>query len=116
MSNKKEDENKHEYVLKRQRNNESVRKCRSAEKEKIKMTKEKLEKFKNENKLLDEKLANMKKELQVLKSLFDTSAAPPTAADTFSATASSSSASDTGNQDDGIVKSKPKRRAGNGKK
>ena len=60
-----------EYVEKRKRNNESVKKCRENEKQKIKDAEEKSKKLKEENKLLSDKLSSMRKEVGVLKSLFE---------------------------------------------
>lgn len=64
-------DNNVEYTEKRKRNNESVKKCRENEKQKIKEAEEKSKKLKDENKALEEKLSSMKKEVGVLKSLFD---------------------------------------------
>jgi hypothetical protein len=55
---------------KRERNNESVRKCRMNEKNKINKASEELSKHKQEYKELEEKYQALQKELQVLKSLF----------------------------------------------
>ena len=63
-----------DYKIKRMRNNESVKKCRKNERNRIQATKQKLEHYVNENKSLEEKYSNLQKELQVLKSLFDSSA------------------------------------------
>jgi hypothetical protein len=62
-----------DYKQKRERNNRSVQKCRSNEKKKIETAKKKLEYYKKEEKELEEKYTILKKELQVLKSLFTSS-------------------------------------------
>ena len=62
-----DDEN---YKLKREKNNQSVKKCRENEKKKVEMATEKLEEYKKENKSLEDKYESLKKELGVLKSLF----------------------------------------------
>jgi archaellum component FlaC len=59
-----------EYKLKRERNNESVKKCRMNEKKKIETATAKLEEFKKENKMLEDKYSGLQKELNILKSLF----------------------------------------------
>lgn len=59
---------------KRERNNESVRKCRQNEKKKIETARDELEKYKNEYTELEDKYTTLQKELQVLKSLFQSSA------------------------------------------
>jgi len=59
-----------EYKLKRERNNESVKKCRMNEKKKIEAATAKLEEFKKENKMLEDKYSGLQKELSILKSLF----------------------------------------------
>jgi len=59
-----------EYILKRKKNNQSVKKCRENEKRKIELAQMELEEYKKENKLLDEKYTSLQKELAVLKSLF----------------------------------------------
>ena len=59
-----------EYKLKRERNNESVKKCRMNEKKKIETATAKLEEFKKENKMLEDKYSGLQKELSILKSLF----------------------------------------------
>jgi len=59
-----------EYKLKRERNNESVKKCRMNEKKKIEAATAKLEEFKKENKMLEDKYSGLQKELNILKSLF----------------------------------------------
>lgn len=63
------------YKLKREKNNQSVKKCRENEKRKMELATEKLEEYKKENKLLDEKYTSLQKELAVLKSLFIQSSA-----------------------------------------
>jgi len=63
------------YKLKREKNNQSVKKCRENEKRKMELATEKLEEYKKENKLLDEKYTGLQKELAVLKSLFIQSSA-----------------------------------------
>jgi hypothetical protein len=74
-----------EYKLKRKRNNESVQKCRMNEKKRVESARIQLDAYKQEEKELDEKYANLQKELQVLKSLFHTS----TSEDTVELTANS---------------------------
>ena len=61
------------YKDKRKRNNESVKKCRENEKQKIEETRVKSKKLKQENEALEEKLTSLKKEVDVLKSLFEKS-------------------------------------------
>ena len=63
-------EDDEEYKLKRERNNESVKKCRMNEKKKIETATAKLDDYKKENKMLEEKYSGLEKELKVLKSLF----------------------------------------------
>lgn len=64
-----------EYKLKREKNNQSVKKCRENEKRKVEEATEKLEEYKKENKALEEKYSSLQKELSVLKSLFTQSTA-----------------------------------------
>ncbi len=64
-----------EYKLKREKNNQSVKKCRENEKRKVEEATEKLEEYKRENKSLEDKYSNLQKELAVLKSLFSQSTA-----------------------------------------
>lgn len=64
-----------EYKLRREKNNQSVKKCRENEKRKVEEATEKLEEYKKENKALEEKYSSLQKELSVLKSLFTQSAA-----------------------------------------
>jgi hypothetical protein len=59
-----------ERKRKRERNNESVRKCRQNEKKKINTASEELDNYKKEYRELEEKYLNLQKELQTLKSLF----------------------------------------------
>jgi len=59
-----------DYKQKREKNNQSVKKCRLNEKRKIEMATEKLEQYKKEHKMLDDKYSSLQKELSVLKSLF----------------------------------------------
>ncbi len=59
-----------DYKQKRERNNQSVKKCRLNEKRKIELATEKLEQYKKEHKMLDDKYSSLQKELSVLKSLF----------------------------------------------
>ena len=59
-----------ERKRKRERNNESVKKCRQNEKLKISHASEELAKHKKEYTELEEKYKSLQKELQVLKSLF----------------------------------------------
>ena len=59
-----------DYKLKREKNNQSVKKCRLNEKRKIELATEKLEEYKKEHKMLDDKYSSLQKELKVLKSLF----------------------------------------------
>ena len=59
-----------EYKQKRERNNESVKRCRMNEKKKIEAATAKLDEFKKENKMLEDKYSTLQKELNVLKSLF----------------------------------------------
>jgi archaellum component FlaC len=73
MSDQDED-----YKLRRERNNESVKRCRENEKKKIENAKEELERHKNENKELERKCSSLEKELETLKSLFRNSASAPT--------------------------------------
>lgn len=58
------------YKLKREKNNQSVKKCRENEKKKVEIATVKLDEFKKENKSLEDKYESLKKELGVLKSLF----------------------------------------------
>ncbi len=69
MSDQDED-----YKQRRERNNESVKRCRENEKKKIQMAREELEKHKNENIELERKCSSLEKELETLKSLFRNSA------------------------------------------
>lgn len=62
-----------DHRRKRDKNNESVRKCRENEKKKIEEGQKELDKMKKENKELEEKYSNLQKELQLLKSLFQNS-------------------------------------------
>jgi chromosome segregation ATPase len=55
---------------KRERNNESVRKCRQNEKKKINTASQELDKYKQEYRELEDKYMTLQKELQTLKSLF----------------------------------------------
>jgi hypothetical protein len=59
-----------ERKRKRERNNESVRKCRQNEKKKISTASEELERYKKEYRELEEKYQMLQRELQTLKSLF----------------------------------------------
>ena len=59
------------YVEKRKRNNESVKKCRENEKTKIKEAEEKSRRLKEENRQLSDRLTSLRKEVGVLKSLFE---------------------------------------------
>jgi hypothetical protein len=77
-----------EYKLKREKNNQSVKKCRENEKRKVEEATEKLEEYKRENKSLEDKYSNLQKELAVLKSLFSQSTA--TASENSDQTSSSS--------------------------
>lgn len=63
-------EDEEEYKQKREKNNESVKKCRLNEKKKIEAASAKLDDYKKENKMLEDKYSNLQKELNVLKSLF----------------------------------------------
>lgn len=63
-------EDEEEYKQKREKNNESVKKCRLNEKKKIEAASAKLDEYKKENKMLEDKYSNLQKELNVLKSLF----------------------------------------------
>jgi len=59
-----------DYKRRRERNNQSVQLCRAKEKQKVDAARKEVDKFKNENKTLKEKLSSMQKELGLLKSLF----------------------------------------------
>ena len=74
-----------EKKRKRERNNESVRKCRQNEKKKISGASEELVRYKQEYKELERKYENLQKELQVLKSLFH---APTTSSNQVAASTS----------------------------
>ena len=63
-------EDEEEYKQKREKNNESVKKCRLNEKKKVEAASAKLDDYKKENKMLEDKYSNLQKELNVLKSLF----------------------------------------------
>ena len=65
---------------KREKNNESVRKCRQNEKLKIESAKKELEKYKQEYQELAEKYESLQKELRTLRSLFQSSNSMPTTA------------------------------------
>ncbi len=80
-----------EYKLKRERNNESVKRCRENEKKKIEAAQTKLDEYKKENKLLESKYASLQKELSVLKSLFIQSTSSGTTASSSSSSAPSTS-------------------------
>ena len=62
--------NDEDYKQKRERNNESVKRCRINEKKKIEDASQRLEESKRENKVLEEKYSSLQKQLQFLKSLF----------------------------------------------
>ena len=59
-----------EYKQKRERNNLSVQKCRTNDKERMELARVQLEEYKREDQRLQVVQADLKKELQVLKSLF----------------------------------------------
>jgi hypothetical protein len=65
---------KDDYRLKREKNNQSVKRCRMNEKNKIEKATIKLEEYKKESQMLEEKYACLQKELNTLKSLFFDSA------------------------------------------
>lgn len=62
-----------ERRMRRERNNQSVRKCRENEKKKVENARNDLAKHKRDNRDLEEKYSSLRKELDVLKSLFQTS-------------------------------------------
>lgn len=74
---------------KREKNNESVRKCRMNEKLKIQSAQEELIKYKKEYQELVEKYSSLQKELGTLRSLFQTSLSPNGAASDSPATSTS---------------------------
>ena len=66
----------HEYREKRDRNNLAVKKSRSKSKTKIKETEERVKELEDENSRLQNKIALLSKELNVLKSLFSSAGVP----------------------------------------
>lgn len=73
MSDKIDDD---DHRRKREKNNESVRKCRMNEKLKIQSAQEELAKYKKEYQELVEKYSSLQKELGTLRSLFQSSINP----------------------------------------
>ena len=59
-----------EYLAKRARNNEAVKRSREKAKEKANETSSKVTKIKNENEKLEEKVKLLSKELEFLKNIF----------------------------------------------
>lgn len=70
-----------ERKRRRERNNESVRKCRENEKKRVDKARADLAQHKQDNKELEEKYSSLRRELELLKSLFNSpSSATNTAA------------------------------------
>ena len=59
-----------DYEIKRQKNNDAVKRSRQKAKEKSRKIAENIKKFKEENKSLEEKKKLLKKELEMLKDMF----------------------------------------------
>jgi len=68
------DKNGDEYKKRRERNNVAVRKSREASRQKAKDTMEKVNRLRDENKALEQKVTILNKELGVLRDLFLTHA------------------------------------------
>lgn len=66
-----------EHRRRRERNNESVRKCRENEKKRVEKAKSDLVRHKQDHKDLQDKYSSLRRELEVLKSLFHSSSSSP---------------------------------------
>ena len=74
---KQVDKSDPEYLLRRQRNNEAIRKSREKAKVKASETTEKVEHFKKDNKRLEDKISVLGQEMQFLKDIFLAHAGTP---------------------------------------
>jgi hypothetical protein len=94
-----------ERRMRRERNNQSVRKCRENEKKKVENARNDLAKHKRDNRDLEEKYSSLRKELDVLKSLFQTSTtntASSRSGTTSAAAAATSAAAATVSNENGV--------------
>ena len=71
------DKNDPEYLEKRKRNNEAIRKSREKAKAKASETGEKVDFYKKDNKRLEDKISVLGQEMQFLKDIFLAHAATP---------------------------------------
>ncbi len=66
----KESENSNEYLAKRSRNNEAVRRSREKARQKAKETHERVSSLKQENEMLEQRIKLLTRELSTLKDIF----------------------------------------------
>ena len=69
-SNKNDNEEKTDYLAKRSRNNEAVRRSREKARMKSKETNDRVSQLKQENEMLEERIKLLTKELTFLKDIF----------------------------------------------
>ena len=67
---KQVDKNDPEYLEKRKRKNEAIKKCREKAKAKAEETQRKVETLKKDNKMLEDKISVLGQEMQFLKDIF----------------------------------------------
>ena len=69
-ASKQVDKNDPEYLEKRKRNNEAIKKSREKAKAKAEETQRKVDHFKHDNKRLEDKISVLGQEMQFLKDIF----------------------------------------------